>query len=84
MLHLQYDISSPAVHWSAERAGGGRVSLYWFEQSNTCKYKQGWDVMLSFDDDIGHALRDAFVDDADDDAIYSTYNPQRYGTYTLW
>ena len=32
-------------------------------------YKQGRDVMLSFDNDIGHALRDACVDDDDDEAI---------------
>ena len=32
-------------------------------------YKQGRDVMLSFDDDVGHALRDACLDDADDEAI---------------
>uniref|UniRef100_UPI00358E7494 uncharacterized protein n=1 Tax=Myxine glutinosa TaxID=7769 RepID=UPI00358E7494 len=31
-------------------------------------YKQGRDVMLSFDD-IGHALRDACMDDGDDEAI---------------
>ena len=31
--------------------------------------KQGRDVMLSFDDDIGHALRDVCLDDADDEAI---------------
>ena len=28
-------------------------------------YKQGRYVMLSFDDDIGHALRDACLDDAE-------------------
>ena len=32
-------------------------------------YKQGRDVMLSFYDDIGHVLRDACLDDADDEAI---------------
>ena len=32
-------------------------------------YKQGRDVIPSFDDDVGHALRDACVDDADDEAI---------------
>ena len=32
-------------------------------------YKQGRDVMLSFDDDAGHALRDACLDDADDETI---------------
>ena len=32
-------------------------------------YKEGQDVILSFDDDVGHALRDACTDDADDEAI---------------
>ena len=32
-------------------------------------YKQGRDVILSFDDDIGHALQDSCVDDDDDEAI---------------
>jgi hypothetical protein len=32
-------------------------------------YKEGRDVMLGFDDDIGHALRDVCLDDADDEAI---------------
>ena len=32
-------------------------------------YKQGRDIMLSFDDDIGHVLQDACVDDDDDEAI---------------
>ena len=32
-------------------------------------YKQGRDVMLSFDDDVGHALRDACLDDANDEDI---------------
>ena len=32
-------------------------------------HRKGRDVMMSFDDDIGHVLRDACLDDADDDAI---------------
>ena len=32
-------------------------------------YKQGRDAMLNFDDDIGHALDDACLDDVDDEAI---------------
>ena len=32
-------------------------------------YKQGLDVKLSFDDDVGHALCDACLDDADYEAI---------------
>ena len=32
-------------------------------------YKQGREVIPSFDDGVGHALRDACVDDADDEAI---------------
>lgn len=32
-------------------------------------YKQGRDVLLSFSDDVGNALRDACVDDCDDEAI---------------
>ena len=32
-------------------------------------YKQGRDFTPSFDDDVGHALRDACVDDADDEPI---------------
>ena len=32
-------------------------------------YKQGRDVIPSFNDDVGHALRDACADDADDEAI---------------
>ena len=34
-------------------------------------HKQGRDVMLSFDDDIDHALRDACVDDDDDEVHLS-------------
>ena len=32
-------------------------------------FKQGRDVIPSLNDDVGHALRDACVDDADDEAI---------------
>ena len=32
-------------------------------------YKQGRHVLLSFNDDVGHALRDACLDDCDDEAI---------------
>ena len=32
-------------------------------------YKQGRDVIPSFTDDVGHALRDECVDNADDEAI---------------
>ena len=32
-------------------------------------HKQGRDVMLSFDDEVGHTLRDVCVDDDDDEAI---------------
>ena len=32
-------------------------------------YKQGRDVLLSFNDDVGFALRDACLDDGDDEAI---------------
>ena len=32
-------------------------------------HKQGGDVILSLDDDVGHALHDACLDDADDEAI---------------
>ena len=32
-------------------------------------YKHGRDVLLSFNDDVGHALRDACLDDSDDEAI---------------
>ena len=32
-------------------------------------YKQGRDVIPSLNDDVGHALRDACLDDADDEAI---------------
>ena len=38
-------------------------------------YKQGRDVMLSFDDDGGHVLRDACLDDADDEAICLAKEP---------
>ncbi|GFO25219.1 tyrosine-protein kinase receptor tie-1 [Plakobranchus ocellatus] len=32
-------------------------------------YKHGRDVLLSFNDDVGNALRDACLDDCDDEAI---------------
>ena len=32
-------------------------------------YEEGWDVLLSFNDDLGNALRNACQDDCDDDAI---------------
>ena len=33
------------------------------------QFKQGRDVIPSFNDDVGHTMRDACVDDADDEVI---------------
>ena len=38
--------------------------------------------MLSFDDNIGHVLRDACLDDADDEAIYLAKAAHRYAGNT--